>query len=78
MSYTLYLTHMPILIFICGFLMPVWHPWRNSVRSLAAVGGIILFTFLVSLAVYYVFERNTDLVRRLISRMWRKPVSVVP
>lgn len=63
MSYTLYLLHVPLLTFICGWLMPVWHRWPTSVSSLLRVFVIDSTVLVIAYLLYLCFERNTDKVR---------------
>lgn len=65
-SYTLYLVHVPLLIFIKASLhlpraLPGWHVFLVSI-------GVIALILLYAQAVYQVFERNTDALRS-----WLKP-----
>jgi peptidoglycan/LPS O-acetylase OafA/YrhL len=63
MSYTLYATHYPLLIFACALLMPVWSPRALSGRVLVQTLLVYLAVFIVSMGVYLLFERNTDKIR---------------
>lgn len=69
MSYTLYLVHLPALAFICGAVMPVWTPWALSAPALGKLAGICLVVFAWSWIIYWLFERNTDMVRLKIIRL---------
>ena len=65
-SYTLYLVHLPMLIFLKASLhlprsLPSWHV---SVISTGILVGIVLYAQMV----YEVFEKNTERVRD-----WIKP-----
>lgn len=65
-SYTLYLVHLPLLIFLKAFLhlprtLPGWHALMASV-------GIMILVLLYAQSVYQLFERNTDALRQ-----WLKP-----
>jgi peptidoglycan/LPS O-acetylase OafA/YrhL len=65
-SFTLYLVHLPMLIFLKATLhlpraYPGWHAYLVSAGVLAA---IVLYAQLV----YEAFEKNTDRVRR-----WMRP-----
>ena len=65
-SYTLYLVHLPMLIFLKAFLhlprsLPSWHV---IVVNVALLAGTLLYAQLV----YEIFEKNTDKVRT-----WIKP-----
>jgi peptidoglycan/LPS O-acetylase OafA/YrhL len=65
-SYTLYLTHFPLLVFFIAFLhlprtVPSWHMFLVSMGLLAA---ILLYAQLI----YEIFEKHTEWVRN-----WIKP-----
>jgi peptidoglycan/LPS O-acetylase OafA/YrhL len=62
-SYTLYLIHVPMLVFICGVIMPVWQPWALSFRSATLFAGICALVFAAAWGMYLLFERNTDAIR---------------
>lgn len=73
MSYTLYLTHLPLLVFVCAFVMPVWHRWPLDTLHVAMMLPILGGVFGISYALYIFFERNTDAVRAAIgSLIWRR------
>jgi peptidoglycan/LPS O-acetylase OafA/YrhL len=65
-SYTLYLVHLPLAIFLCAYINDPWHRWDKTPRNLAIfLGsnvGLVLFSYLFYLA----FEANTDRVRQLL------------
>ncbi len=63
MSYTLYAVHVPLLVFFCALLSPVWHPQRLSTSLLKEVAAVYLVTFLVATLMYLLFERNTSVLR---------------
>ena len=63
MSYTLYLSHYPVLVFISAVLMPVGTYWAPTAVSLLKLFLIILVVFVYSWLVYFCFERNTDQIR---------------
>ena len=65
-SYTLYLVHLPLLIFLKASLhlpraLPGWHVLLVSI-------GVMAVLLLYAQVVYQVFERNTDSLRK-----WLKP-----
>ncbi len=65
-SYTLYLVHLPLLIFLKATLhlpraLPGWHTLLVSI-------GVMVVLLLYAQAVYQVFERHTDSLRK-----WLKP-----
>lgn len=68
-SYTMYLVHLPALAFICSVVMPIWTPWALSAAALGKLAGICLVVFAWSWIIYWLFERNTDMVRLKISRL---------
>jgi peptidoglycan/LPS O-acetylase OafA/YrhL len=69
MSYTLYLVHYPLLVFISALLFPVWKLWPRSPQSLLRLLPIILIVFVVTSLMYYCFERNTDRIRKWLTRV---------
>ena len=61
-SYTLYLVHLPLAVFLCACINTPWHHWDKSphicdVRLL----NVTLVAF--SYAFYLLFEANTDRIR---------------
>lgn len=65
-SYTLYLVHLPLLIFIKASMrlpraLPGWHAFFVSL-------GVMVVLLLYAQIVYQIFERNTDSLRK-----WLKP-----
>jgi peptidoglycan/LPS O-acetylase OafA/YrhL len=63
MSYTLYLVHYPMLIFISAVLMPVWRFWPMTPYSVLKLSLVIATVFGYAWLVYYCFERNTERIR---------------
>lgn len=67
-SYTLYLVHMPALVFLSALLVGRWRPWPFTLGHLpqfAAVwGGVLGLAF----ALYFLFERNTGALQRWVAR----------
>lgn len=72
MSYTLYLCHAPILVFLTGLLMTRWQPWQLSTVGLAKFAGVLCVTFLCARVMYELFERNTPQVREFTYNMLSK------
>jgi peptidoglycan/LPS O-acetylase OafA/YrhL len=70
-SYTLYLVHMPLLIFLkAAFNLPRAQPgWHMLLVSLGAITAILVYAQLV----YECFEKNTDKVRAWIKPSARRP-----
>ena len=69
-SYTLYLTHVPLLAFISAVLIGHWERWPLDFRHLELFGLVCVLAFGASYAVYWCFERNTDKVRAWILSRW--------
>lgn len=78
-SYSLYLFHLPIAMFLAGILNTPWYPWISSPRYvlafLAADSGIVVCVY----GLWWLFERNTDFIRRFVfgSRGPAVPNSVI-
>ena len=78
MSYTLYTVHVPLLVFACALLSPVWHPQRFSFHLLRELAAVYLVTFLIATILYLLFERNTDTLRTWISTLLEAPRPASP
>ena len=72
MSYTLYLTHLPLLVFACALMLPVWHRWPLDVLHVVGLIPILALVFGTSYLLYLFFERNTDAVRAAIASLTRR------
>jgi len=68
MSYTLYLVHRPMLVFISALLMPVWRLWPASPQSVLKLLPIVAIVLVAAWMVYYCFERNTERIRNWLTR----------
>jgi len=62
-SYTLYLAHMPFLLFFAAL---VNHRSQASVGMFSVSVGILVMTILYSYGLARIFERNTDAVRKML------------
>jgi peptidoglycan/LPS O-acetylase OafA/YrhL len=65
-SYTLYLVHLPLAIFICALLDNPWHSYSLSFTS---VGIFVLLNSAIVIAAYgfyRMFEENTGKIRRIL------------
>ena len=62
-SYTLYLVHVPMTVFLCAWVNRPWHHWAKTPHNVAIVlalsGAVITYAFLFYLA----FEANTDRIK---------------
>ncbi len=61
MSYTLYVTHMPVLVFIAAWL---GHRWSPDAKHLLIALGILPMPIAFAILVSMLFEKNTDRVRK--------------
>ena len=66
MSYTLYLTHLPILIFLCALLNAQGFTRGRDLTNLVIWAGASVVTFGVCYVLYLCFERHSDAVRRVL------------
>lgn len=64
MSYTIYLTHAPILAFLSAAIMGNWSLWPLDLTHLLKFISIVSLAFMCSYLIYWCFERNTYLVRK--------------
>jgi peptidoglycan/LPS O-acetylase OafA/YrhL len=69
MSYTLYLAHAPVLVFICAVLMDQWAPWSLDVPGVLKFGGVLVASFAYAWVMYWLFERNTSVVRAAMQKL---------
>jgi peptidoglycan/LPS O-acetylase OafA/YrhL len=65
-SYTLYLVHLPLAVFLCAWVDTPWHHWDRSPSHLAPFLLLNIVLVFFSYAFYLVFEANTDRIRRLL------------
>jgi peptidoglycan/LPS O-acetylase OafA/YrhL len=69
-SYTLYLTHLPVLVFLSAAFNRPWRVHDVTALSLAQFCGTIACALLIAWLVYLPFEANTDRIRvRLAQRL---------
>jgi len=65
MSYTLYLSHLPVLVLICAIVLGPWHRLPLDPGHGALILGILAVVFAYCWVCWYCFERNTGRIRRL-------------
>jgi peptidoglycan/LPS O-acetylase OafA/YrhL len=73
MSYTLYLFHLPALIWLNSIFVSPWRPWPKDPVHLAAFAAIVSGVIFYSGAMYLAFERHTDRIRNAFSAMTLTP-----
>jgi len=66
-SYTLYLIHLPLAIFICALVDRPWHYYSPSLMTLSAFLVMNAAVVAVAFLFYKLFEGNTDRVRRALA-----------
>jgi peptidoglycan/LPS O-acetylase OafA/YrhL len=64
---TLYLVHVPILIFLCACVNNPWNIWPGTLVNFAIILLICGLTMAFAFGFYLVFEANTDIVRNFIT-----------
>jgi peptidoglycan/LPS O-acetylase OafA/YrhL len=62
-SYTLYLFHVPIAVFLCGLLNSPWHRWPFTPKYVALYVANDAMIVLLAYGLWRLFEANTDLIR---------------
>lgn len=64
-SYTLYLVHLPMVVFIAAITETVFHQqrWLPNASHLFICGGIFVVIMLYAQFVWFMFEKHTDAVR---------------
>jgi peptidoglycan/LPS O-acetylase OafA/YrhL len=67
-SYTLYLVHLPLAVFVCGLLNRPWHIWAKTGPNLALWFAMNVAVVGVAYLFYRLFEANTDPVRKSVAR----------
>ncbi|UWZ84596.1 acyltransferase family protein [Occallatibacter riparius] len=66
MSYTLYLTHLPILVFFCALFASRGFVRAHDLRAWMVVSAVLTLTFGICYLLYLCFERRSDRVRSII------------
>lgn len=69
-SYTLYATHFPVLAFM-WFVVLAPHKWPIGPTAAIVMGSLIVTTLAVAVSMWWLFERNTDRVRRVLESWLR-------
>jgi peptidoglycan/LPS O-acetylase OafA/YrhL len=63
-SYTLYLTHMPFIVFVTAFLIQDGPKLLPNLSSIAATIAIAILSVIYAVAIWYLFERHTNIVKQ--------------
>jgi peptidoglycan/LPS O-acetylase OafA/YrhL len=71
-SYTLYATHVPLLVFACAWAAPQWKPQPLSWHTCIQLGTAYAVVFVLAILLYMLFERNTVAVRREIEDILKR------
>jgi peptidoglycan/LPS O-acetylase OafA/YrhL len=62
-SYTLYLFHLPMAMFLCGLLNSPWHRWTYTPKNVAMYLASDTVIVVLVYGLWRLFESNTDLIR---------------
>jgi peptidoglycan/LPS O-acetylase OafA/YrhL len=62
-SYTLYVVHFPLL-FVIGAAVLEGRQWPANGQGFLLFGGLIVVVLAISVGMWWLFERNTDRVRK--------------
>jgi peptidoglycan/LPS O-acetylase OafA/YrhL len=62
-SYTLYLFHLPMAVFLCGLLNSPWHGWAYTPKNVAMYLASDTVIVILVYGLWRLFESNTDLIR---------------
>jgi peptidoglycan/LPS O-acetylase OafA/YrhL len=66
-SYTLYLIHLPLAIFVCALVDRPWHYYSPSIMTISAFLLMNVAVVVAAFLFYKLFEGNTDRVRRALA-----------
>lgn len=80
-SYTLYLTHLPMLVLFAALFETRFHQgqWQPDARHALYGAGLFIFVMLYAQVVWFFFEKRTDGLRAALkSRFTPKPQAVAP
>ena len=63
-SYSLYLFHLPMLVFLTGLVHSPWRPWPVDGPHVTSAALLVVLTYCYAYCCFWLFERNTDQLRR--------------
>jgi peptidoglycan/LPS O-acetylase OafA/YrhL len=69
MSFTLYLVHLPALVFLSGLFVRPWERWPLDLSHIAIVVTLMALVFAYAYGLYLCFERRTPVVAAYLSRL---------
>ena len=73
-SYTVYIVHLPLLVFLRAWLVR-GAPWQPDLRHAAAACAIFGLTVGYAFVVARFTEQRTGLVRQAVVRLWQRSVA---
>ena len=74
-SFTLYVIHFPLLFFASAAILK-GQQFQPNLGGLLCFAGLAAVTVIVSALMWWLFERNTDIMRRMITGKPKKPIGV--
>ncbi len=74
-SYTVYLTHLPFLIFLVGVSTQPWQPWHRDALHYSLAILVTGAAYIYAYGLYLLFERHTDRIRRFLSPLVLSPAA---
>jgi peptidoglycan/LPS O-acetylase OafA/YrhL len=78
-SYTLYVVHVPLIVFCRAWLGSAAGQWHPEPRTLAYAAGLTVVAFMYAFVISRLTEAHTDTCRAwLQARLWPPPVLVAP
>jgi peptidoglycan/LPS O-acetylase OafA/YrhL len=63
-SYSLYLFHLPMLVFLTGLVNSRWQPWPIDGPHVTSATLLVVLTYCYAYCCFWLFERKTDQLRR--------------
>ena len=73
-SYSLYVGHLPLFVFLCAAFVRPWHRLTLQPSTLGVLAFAVSTVFLYSCLMHYCFEAHTESVRAWVAgRLWGRP-----
>jgi peptidoglycan/LPS O-acetylase OafA/YrhL len=70
-SYTLYVVHVPLAVFVCAWIAPTLRPLTAT--NMLTFTGIVILILFYAMCCWLLFERHTASIRRLILKLRPRP-----